>query len=242
VTGTLEGLKGRIQAEMRGEIPAPYVEFVEVYAHPFHVDVHGVTRAVKKGFFVLSFVGVQLLFAASITAAMLTLDELRTGTLRRLATTPVSPWEFLAGKYLATTVIVVLSVLLGIAYSRVAFGVQYFPSIEGWAFVLLGTVASAAVGVLVALLCREEKSASAVLNAVAFPAMFLGAVVVPENLVPKVASEIFHWYPPVTFVHALRATDLYGKPAAVADVVVGTILTAAVFAASALAFRRAARG
>ncbi|WP_148679780.1 ABC transporter permease [Methanopyrus kandleri] len=128
-----------------------------------------------------------------------------------------------------------------VAYSRVAFGMRYFPSAEGWGFVLLGTVASASVGALVALLCREEKSASAVLNAVASPAMFLGAVVVPENLVPRVAFEIFHRYPPVTFIHALRATDLYGKPVAVADVVVGTVLTATVFAASALVFRRAAR-
>jgi len=65
------------------------VEFVEAYAKPFRVDVHGATRAVMKGFFPLAFISVQLLFAAS--AAMLTLDELRTGTLRQLATTPVSP-------------------------------------------------------------------------------------------------------------------------------------------------------
>ncbi len=79
------------------------------------------------------------------------------------------------------------------------------------------------------------------LNAIGIPATLLGAVVIPENLVPEVALKVLHWYLPVTFVHALRAADLHGKPVAT-DVVVGTTATAAVFATSALAFRRATRG
>ncbi len=44
---------------------------------------------------------------------------------------PGLTWEFLAGKYLATAVIVVLGTLLGVAYSCVALEIRYLPSSEG---------------------------------------------------------------------------------------------------------------
>lgn len=57
-----------------------------------------------------------------------TLEEIEHGTLRRIAASPATAWDFLAGKIPSTFIIITVSMLMGMAYAKLVFGETVFPT------------------------------------------------------------------------------------------------------------------
>jgi len=241
LTGALNGLENGVRRAVTGRLPPDLARVIEDYAHPFGIHVKEVKGVNPGAYQTMAFLAVQALFSASLAAAMATIPEIRSGTMDRLRTTPASPVEVLLGKYLYTTVLVTSGAVLGVLVGRYCLGIGYTPSPTAWALFEAAVVSSAAVGTSVAALLRDEKAVNAVLNSIAFPSMFLGALVVPECMVPRAALRVVVNYPPVTFLHAAKLHELYGKAPSPAGLAVAAGITVALVALSGWAVSRTPR-
>jgi ABC-2 type transport system permease protein len=104
------------------------------------------------------------------------------GVLRRLAMTPVRPLTLLVAKMTVWAVAALLSVVLIVAVTRLAFHVP-LPVKPGWFVlsVLLGMAALFALGMLVTAVAPTARSATGLALALYFPNMFLAGILVPAS-------------------------------------------------------------
>lgn len=190
------------------------VEYFLATAEPIALeerDVHTETgRGIK--FYVTSFIGIQFLFATMLTIGGSVLEEINKGTLRRIAASPTTPWDFLVGKSLSTLTTIIVSILIGIAYARLVFGATLFPSPFGWLIIFTAAVFSMSLGLAIAMLTRSERSTTAVVNLVSMPLLFLAGIVIPESIMPEWAKPIAYYFPLGRALKVLRLSDIYGRP------------------------------
>jgi ABC-2 type transport system permease protein len=127
------------------------------------------------------------------------------GILRRLAVTPVRPLTLLIAKLSVWAAAAVLSVALVIAVVRLAFHVPV-PVAPGWfiASLLLGIAALFAVGMLVAAVAPNARTATGVGMALFFPNMFFAGIYFPTEEMSPTLRQIGNFTPLGAAVHALR--------------------------------------
>ncbi len=103
------------------------------------------------------------------------------GYLRRLATTPVGPLRLLAAQLAISVVVYACSLVLIAAVGRIAYGVRLPAQGAGFAVALaLGTVATLALGALLAAIAPGGRGANAIGALVTFPMMFFAGLWVPR--------------------------------------------------------------
>ncbi|SEE77988.1 ABC transporter permease [Jiangella alba] len=104
------------------------------------------------------------------------------GVLRRMRTTPVTPRVMLAAQLLMSTALSVVSVLLVLAVARLGFDVRLpeAPLAYVVAFVLCA-LAMFAVGLLVASLAPNGKSAGSTGTVLLFPLLFFAGLWIPRD-------------------------------------------------------------
>ncbi|EEB74287.1 ABC transporter permease [Thermococcus sp. AM4] len=164
-------------------------------------------------FYVTSFIGIQFLFATMIMIGSGTLEEIEHGTLRRIAASPATAWDFLAGKMLSTFVVITISILIGIAYARLVFGETVFPGLIGWALIFLAAVFSMGLGLAIAMATGSIKATNALVNLISMPLLFLAGIVIPESILPGWARPIANYLPLGRALKDLRLLELYHRPA-----------------------------
>jgi ABC-2 type transport system permease protein len=127
------------------------------------------------------------------------------GILRRLAVTPVRPLTLLIAKLTVWAAAAVLSVALVIAVVRLAFHVPV-PVATGWFIVslLLGIAALFAVGMLVAAVAPNARTATGVGMVLFFPNMFFAGIYFPTEEMSPTLRQIGNFTPLGAAVHALR--------------------------------------
>jgi ABC-2 type transport system permease protein len=127
------------------------------------------------------------------------------GILRRLAVTPVRPLTLLIAKLTVWAAAAVLSVALVIAVVRLAFHVPV-PVAPGWFIVslLLGIAALFAVGMLVAAVAPNARTATGVGMVLFFPNMFFAGIYFPTEEMSPTLRQIGNFTPLGAAVHALR--------------------------------------
>jgi ABC-2 type transport system permease protein len=127
------------------------------------------------------------------------------GILRRLAVTPVRPLTLLIAKLSVWAAAAVLSVALVIAVVRLAFHVPV-PVAPGWfiASLLLGIAALFAVGMLVAAVAPNARTATGVGMVLFFPNMFFAGIYFPTEEMSPTLRQIGNFTPLGAAVHALR--------------------------------------
>ena len=163
-------------------------------------------------FYVTGFIALQFLFATMSLIGIGTLKEIEKGTLRRIAASPTTPWDFIVGKSLSTLIVIIASILVGIAFAAVAFHTTVFPDPTGWAIIFLMALFSMGLGLTIAMLTRDVKTANAVINAVSFPMLFLAAIFVPLSTLPNWAKVIVDYFPLGRGVQDLRLLTIYSVP------------------------------
>jgi len=183
-------------------------------ANPLTVEEKTVSGESAKPvlFFLAGVMGIQFLFATMSLIGNGTLREIEKGTLRRIAASPATAWDFLLGKLLSTTVVIFGSIVGLIAFSQVTFGATIVPSPLGWAFLLTAGVFSMGLGLAIAMLTRSVRATSAAINLVSWPLMFLAGIVVPPSTLPNWARPFVDYFPIGRALKDFRLLEIYGVP------------------------------
>lgn len=253
VRGTLMGFFSEMEKRMREKRIEIQLRYVEAYlpaagynitpeamkeylmasAEPLEVEEREVSGEAPTPikFYITSFIGIQFLFATMLTIGSGTLEEIEKGTLRRIAASPATAWDFLAGKMLSTFLIIMVSIFVGLAYSRLVFGETIVPGPLGWLIIFIASVFSMSLGLAIAMATRSIKSTTAVVNFISMPLLFLAGIVIPESIVPGWARPIVNYFALGRALKDFRLLEIYHRPAK--DITPGLVLitveTAAVF-------------
>jgi ABC-2 type transport system permease protein len=126
------------------------------------------------------------------------------GVLRRLAVTPVRPLTLLVAKMAIWAVAALLSVVLIIAVTRLAFHVP-LPVKPGWFVlsVLLGMASLFALGMLVTAVAPTARSATGLALALYFPNMFLAGIWIPASQMSPALQQAGNFTPLGAALHAV---------------------------------------
>ncbi len=223
--------------------PEAVREYLIASAEPLRIEEKEVSGNAPTPikFYITSFIGIQFLFATMLTIGSGTLEEIEKGTLRRIAASPATAWDFLAGKMLSTFFIIMVSIFVGLVYSRVVFGETIVPSPLGWLIIFTASVFSMSLGLAIAMATRSIKSTTAVVNFISMPLLFLAGIVIPESIVPSWARPLTEYFALGRALKDFRLLEIYHRP--VRDIMPGLTLvgveTAVMFLIALLLYRRA---
>lgn len=118
------------------------------------------------------------------------------GVLRRLATTPVRPAALLAAQLAMNLATAVVAVVLVLAVGGLWFGVALPRQPLGYALAfLLAGAAVFAVGLLLAAVAPNARSAQGLGSLLIFPVMFFAGLWVPRAVMPEVLRRIGDFTP-----------------------------------------------
>ena len=145
-------------------------------------------RPVKGStYYVPSILALAIVSATTVNLAI-TMTVLRErGTLKRVRSTPLPPWVFMAGRLLTALAVSVLMVVLLTGIGRLVYDVTLpVRTLPGLASaVLLGTAAFCCLGFALTAVIPSESAAPAVTNAVILPLYFFSGIFIPNDDIPR---------------------------------------------------------
>ncbi|MEO6120544.1 MAG: ABC transporter permease [Acidimicrobiales bacterium] len=130
------------------------------------------------------------------------------GLLKRVRSTPLPPWVFLAGRIGTATGVTLLLVALVVVLGRVVYGVEV-PTATLAALVVtvvVGTASGSALGFALSSIIPTEGAAPAVTNAVLLPLYFFSGVFIPNDVIPDVMQRIGDIFPVKHLFDAILTT------------------------------------
>ena len=126
-----------------------------------------------------------LLFSASAGGGAL-LDEVDSGTLDRVLTSSVGMTGLLAGKWLYIALVGVLQICVMFLWGRLAFRLDLFHHLPGFAVMTVVTAATAAAfGLVLATLCRTRQQLSGISTIVILSISAVGGSMFPRFLMSQ---------------------------------------------------------
>ena len=166
-----------------------------------------------RAFYVVSMIGVQILFSGMYTGASIIVERKRDGTLKLLLSSPIRGYTLFAADTLTSmtallvsaTAIVAVGYAVGADYSLVSPGDAI--TVAGlFAAGLLGTIG---IGLTLAPLARSQEAVNMLVNSIAFPLMFLGGIIIPSFILPDWAQAIPKLFPLYWCLEGARRIFLY---------------------------------
>ena len=151
-------------------------------------------------------IALAIIAAGLVNLGIATAYERSYGVLKRLGGAPVPRWGLLAAKVVALLVLELVQVALLVAVAALAFGWSPGP---GWSPILalvaivLGTVAFAGLGLLLAGTLRAEATL-AIANGLFLAFLMLGGVIVPTDDLPGFVQPIAAILPAAALADILR--------------------------------------
>ncbi len=130
----------------------------------------------------------------NLAIAMTTLRE--RGTLKRVRSTPLPPWVFMAARLLTALAVSVLMVVLVTLLGRIVYGVAIpTRTLPGLLLaVVVGTAACCCLGFALTAVIPSENAAPAVTNALVLPLYFFSGIFIPNDDIPRgmqIVGDIF---------------------------------------------------
>jgi ABC-2 type transport system permease protein len=132
------------------------------------------------------------------------------GIFRKLATTPISAIEWNASKIIYQTIVMVITVALCLLVGWLAFGIHPAINLATVIFVIVGSMAFAGLGMLIASFVKDEEMAMNAANMVGFPLMFLSGSLFPVSQMPWFLQIIADISPLTYLNNGLRAAMITG--------------------------------
>lgn len=127
------------------------------------------------------------------------------GVLRRMRTTPVQPVALLGAQLLMSTILSVATMLVVLAIGRLAFGVTLPRQLPAFLVsYVLAALSLFAIGLLVASLAPNGRSAGPIGSLVLFPIMFFAGLWVPRDTMNDVLRRISDFTPLGAGVQSLQ--------------------------------------
>jgi len=148
------------------------------------------TRESIIGWHTLSMIGVQILYTGLFIGALALVTEKETGTLRRILSAPVNPWNILIGKTLGGFIETGISILITIIVGIFVFGAKITWNPFNPAHLLLipllilGELSTIGIGLIISIFAKSARGASGIASAIAWPLMMLTGIVLPKWLLP----------------------------------------------------------
>ncbi|WP_336209255.1 ABC transporter permease [Nonomuraea sp. LPB2021202275-12-8] len=129
------------------------------------------------------------------------------GVLRRMGTTPVHPGRLLSAQLLINLGLGLLSSFLVITLGHLVLGSQVPEQLFGFVLVfLLGTAAMLAIGLVIASVAPNSKSAPGIGSIIMFPLLFLAGMWIPREIMPDALRTASDYSIVGPFVNAMRDT------------------------------------
>lgn len=122
----------------------------------------------------------------------------------KLATTPLTPLEWLLAHSLVTTVLVGLACLLVLGLVALLTGAQFTLSPLLVPFVVVATMLFCGIGAILGRLADSQDGAIAASNAIGLPVLFLSETFVPPALLPGWVSQLMAFSPLTYFARGTR--------------------------------------
>ncbi|MDQ3679242.1 MAG: ABC transporter permease [Actinomycetota bacterium] len=147
-------------------------------------------------YYVPGILALAIVSATTVNLAI-TMTTLRErGTLKRVRSTPLPPWVFMAGRLLTALVVSVLMVVIVTLLGRLVYGVDVpTGTLPGLALaVIIGTAACCCLGFALTAVIPSENAAPAVSNALVLPLYFFSGIFIPNSDIPEgmqVVGDIF---------------------------------------------------
>jgi len=134
------------------------------------------------------------------------------GILKRLRSTPLPPWTYLATVLLSTLIVFALQAAALLVIGGVAFGASMPANPLGFAgAIVLGVACFAGLGVGAASLIRSAEGVSAVVNVIVLPMAFLSGSFGPTREFPAVLQAIADVLPLTYFIDIVYGVYLGGE-------------------------------
>jgi len=192
-------------------------------------------------FMVPGVIGLILMIMTLIMTAMAVVRERELGTLEQLLTTPIRPWQLLAGKTLPFIFIGYLDVALVIAVAQLWFRIPLVGSL-GLLFLLTGCfiLCTLGIGIFVSTISRTQHQAMMTAFFFIFPNMVLSGLIYPIENMPHSIQALTYLMPMRYFLTIVRGIFLKGVglevlwPQAVALLLLGGFI----FTVSVLRFQK----
>ena len=142
---------------------------------------------------------------ATLPAILATYRE--RGVLRRLQTTPVSPWRLVAAQLIIQMVMAVLAAALAIGVGAVVFDIPIPQNLGGFILVyMLAAVSMLALGLLIGAVAPTIASGQGIGMAVYFPMLFFAGVYFPREAMSDGLLAVSDMTPTGAGVQALQDT------------------------------------
>lgn len=129
--------------------------------------------------------------AVSVTASR------ERGLLKRLRTTPLPTWTFMAGRIITSAVAAILLVVALVAIGRVLYGVAVPTNTvaAGLLALVAGTFTFSALAFAVAAAIPSQDAALPIMNAITLPLYFISGIFIPQELIPNNVREVAQVFP-----------------------------------------------
>lgn len=135
------------------------------------------------------------------------------GVLRRLSTTPVSPYWLLVAQGLVQLCVAVVALIVIFVLSATAFSVPAPRNPGGLVLSIALSIAGLfSIGLVVAALARTANAASVIGRLLFFPLIFFAGLWLPRALMPSVLLDISNYSPLGAAVEAIQDSMLTGFP------------------------------
>jgi len=157
-------------------------------------------------YYIAGIVALGVISATFVNLAISITGARESGLLKRLRSTPLPNWGFIAGQVVMALVVTALIVIVLVAIGWLVYGVN-IPSATALGVLLsllIGAITFATLGIALTALIPSENAAPAITNAIILPLYFISGVFIPIDQLPKWLSEIADIFPVSHFAELLR--------------------------------------
>jgi ABC-2 type transport system permease protein len=156
-------------------------------------------------YYVPAIITLAVVSATMVSVAIALTEARESGRLKRVRSTPLPTWAFIAGRVGNGVVVSLLMVVLVIAIGAVLYGVAIpTTTIPGIVLALLvGAFAFSSLGFALAAAIPSEDAAPAITNFTVVPLYFLSGVFIPESEIPEGILRFADLFPIRHFFEAL---------------------------------------
>ncbi len=164
-------------------------------------------------FFVPGIIGLTIM-TTCIFNVQGTISRFRSnGIFRKLATTPMTPFEWLLSRILWHLFISFLTLAVIMGFGVLIFGMSMSVNLPVILMIVAGSALFSALGMIVARFVKNEETASMAANAITFPMMFLSGTFFQLEMMPSYLQQIAAVLPLTYMSQGLRDAMVYDNQA-----------------------------
>jgi len=174
----------------------------------------GVSSIIQKRFSFLDFFVPGVIALTVMTTCIFgmqgTISRFRAaGIFRKLATTPMTPFEWLISRMIWFLFISFITLSVVMVFGILVFGMSMTLNPAAILLIISGSAMFSALGMIIARFVKNEETASAATNAITFPMMFLSGTFFQLELMPDYLQTIASALPLTYFGQGLRDAMVY---------------------------------